>query len=209
MKSKDYFSSFDAIIFDLGGVILNIDYKLTTKAFQDLGLEDFDAIYSQTAQSGLFDKLETGAISAQYFVNELLPFLPKRTTANQVVNAWNAMIINFPKENLDLIQRLKAEKQTFLLSNTNEIHIQHFNRKLKNVSEESSLHDFFHEVYFSNEVKMRKPNVDIFQFVCQKNNLIPEKTLFIDDSIQHIEGAKKIGLNVYHLANSEQITDLF
>ena len=124
MNSKEYFSSFDAIIFDLGGVILNIDYNLTAKAFQDLGLEDFDSIYSQATQSGLFDKLETGMISAQYFVNELLPFLPKGTIANQVVSAWNAMIIDFPKENLELIQKLKAEKLTFLLSNTNEIHIQ-------------------------------------------------------------------------------------
>ncbi len=209
MKSKDYFSSFDAIIFDLGGVILNINYNLTAKAFQDLGLKDFDAIYSQATQSGLFDKLETGVISAPYFVNELLPFLPKGTSANQIVAAWNAMIIDFPKENLELIQKLKTEKPTFLLSNTNEIHIQQFNRKLKNVSEESSLHNFFQEVYFSNEIKMRKPNAEIFEFVCQKNNLIPEKTLFIDDSIQHIEGAQRIGLNVYHLTNGEKITDLF
>ncbi|MES2588287.1 MAG: HAD-IA family hydrolase [Bacteroidota bacterium] len=209
MHKKDYFSNFEAIIFDLGGVILNIDYSKTVKAFQDLGLENFESIYSQANQSGLFDKFEIGAISPQSFVNELLPYLPKGTSANQVVSAWNEIILDFPIENLELLKRLKNEKPTFLLSNTNEIHIQCFNRKLKEVSTENSLHNFFHQTYFSNEIALRKPNKEVFEFVCRENNLIPEKTLFIDDSIQHIEGAKAFGLNVYHLQKGEKITDLF
>lgn len=205
MKTED----FDAIIFDLGGVILNIDYNKSAEAFQKLGLTNFDELYSQANQSHLFDKLETGMISAEYFINELLAYLPAGTSGNQVVSAWNAMILDLPEENLNLMKKLKEKKQIFLLSNTNEIHLQHFNRILRTHFSEDSLHPYFHQTYFSNEIKLRKPHPETFLFICEQNNLIPKRTLFIDDSIQHIEGAKAIGLKTHHLQKGEKITALF
>ena len=201
--------NFDAIIFDLGGVILNIDYNKTCLAFEDLGLKNFSDLYSQASQSGLFDRFETGQISTQFFINELLPYLPKGTSANELVHAWNAMILDFPDENLALLQRLRKKKKIFLLSNTNEIHIQCFHRKLAQKTNFQHLNSYFDFVYFSNEINMRKPDESIFEFVCQQQKLHPEKTLFIDDSIQHVEGAKKMGLQTYHLTNSESIISLF
>jgi putative hydrolase of the HAD superfamily len=201
--------NFEAILFDLGGVILNIDYQLTARAFEEIGLENFDELYSKAQQSGLFDQFEVGAISQQHFINELLPYLPAGTSPNKVVAAWNAMILEFPGENLNLLNKIKVKKPIFLLSNTNEIHVQHFHRKLALNSVNETLHPYFEKVYFSNELGMRKPHSETFDFVCKENNLSPAKTLFIDDSIQHIEGAKKIGLQTYHLSNGETITDLF
>jgi len=93
----------EAIIFDLGGVILNLNYQLTIEAFKSLGIEDFDKMYSQAKQNDLFDRFEIGQISSQYFINSLLPFLPNGTSPNKVVNAWNAMILDFPQERLRLI----------------------------------------------------------------------------------------------------------
>ncbi len=200
---------FDNIIFDLGGVILNIDYHNTAQAFQNLGLENFDEIYSQAQQSGLFDDFETGKISGQYFINQLLKFLPKNVSPNEVVAAWNAMILDFPEKNLNLIKQLNTSKNCVLLSNTNEIHLQCFNRKLKEVSMEESLHPFFKKVYFSHEIGKRKPHISTFEFVCHENNFIPEQTVFIDDSFQHIEGANKLGLETYLLQKGEQLVDLF
>ena len=186
------------IIFDLGGVILDIDYQLTAQAFKDLGLTDFDELYSQASQTDLFDNFEKGLVSPSHFVNSLLHYMPSGTTPNQVVAAWNAIVIGFPKENLDLLKKLKSKYRIFLLSNTNEIHVQHFTRRLSQTVSETSLDPFFEKVYYSSDIHMRKPNADIFDKVCNDNQLDRSKTVFIDDSIQHIEGAKKTGLNTFH-----------
>lgn len=205
MKPED----FDAIIFDLGGVILNIDYDSTRRAFEQLGLDNFNDLYSQASQSGLFDRFETGQISASYFINNLLEFLPRGTTPNQVVHAWNAMILHFPTENLDFLAEIKNVKRTFLLSNTNEIHVQCFNRKLAEVSEHSNLNPFFEKVYFSNELGKRKPHPETFRHLCELHELNPAKTLFIDDSAQHLEGAKEIGLQTLFFQPGRLLQEVF
>ena len=202
-------TSIDAIVFDLGGVLINLDYTLTTKAFKHLGIEHFSTLYSQAQQSGLFDEFEKGKCSIPYFVNHLLDYLPSGTTAKQVVDAWNAMILNFPEENLELLHSLKNQKRTFLLSNTNDIHIQKVHRELQKVSEEKTLHPYFEKVYFSCDIAMRKPDAEIFELVLRENQLTASRTLFIDDSQQHIESAKKLGLQTYFLTKGEKITQLF
>ena len=201
-------STFDTIIFDLGGVVINLDYQKTTRAFEDLGLENFGEMYSQAAQTGLFDDFEKGKSSVPYFLNKLIDFLPTGTTANQVVEAWNAMILDFPKENLKLLEELKSSHRTFLLSNTNEIHIQKVHQHLQLVSPHKTLDPYFEKVYFSSDVKMRKPDVEIFEFVLKENNLNPATTLFIDDTEQHILGAQKVGIQTYHLGKEEGICDI-
>jgi putative hydrolase of the HAD superfamily len=201
-------STFDTIIFDLGGVVINLDYQKTTRAFEALGLENFGEMYSQATQSGLFDDFEKGKSSVPYFLNKLIDFLPTGTTANQVVEAWNAMILDFPKENLTLLEELKSSHRTFLLSNTNEIHIQKVHQHLQLVSPHKTLDPYFEKVYFSSDVKMRKPDEDIFEFVLKENNLNPATTLFIDDTEQHILGAKKLGIQTYHIRKGEGICDI-
>ena len=186
------------IIFDLGGVIINIDYNLTAQAFKDLGLSNFDEMYSQAAQSGLFDKFERGLCSPSYFINGLLDYMPAGTTPNQVVAAWNAMILDLPMENLELLKTLNAKYRIFLLSNTNEIHVQYFHRLLSQNNAAESLDPYFAKVYFSSELNLRKPDVETFEKVCADNNLDKSKTLFIDDTLQHIDGARKAGLNAFH-----------
>jgi glucose-1-phosphatase len=196
------FSSADAIIFDLGGVILNLDYQKTIDAFVELGLLNFEEEYTQLEQQKLFDDYETGKISSFHFVNRLLDKLPKGRNANQVVHAWNAMILDFPKERLNYLLELKKSKRIFLLSNTNDLHLELVQRKLKEVYPSKQLSDFFEKVYYSCDLGLRKPNPEIFTYVCQENSLDPSKTLFIDDSIQHVEGAKKAGIHAVHLTTS-------
>ncbi len=191
-------NSFDTIIFDLGGVIINLDYQLTIEAFKKLGLENFEEMYTQAKQNNLFDDYETGKISSQHFINSLLPFLPPGTSANKVVHAWNAMILDFPKERLALLDHLKSKYRIFLLSNTNDIHLQAVNRSLANVTDRK-LESYFEKVYLSHEVKLRKPHREIFEMVCNDQNLEPTSTLFIDDTIGHVNGANSIGLQGIHL----------
>ncbi len=195
---------FKQIIFDFGGVIINIDYQATINAFEELGISDFDAMYSQAAQSDLFDAIETGRISPQHFINGLLEYLPKRVTPNQAVHAWNAMILDIPRERIDFLLELKKSHQIYLLSNTNSIHIDKALRAW-NAASELDINDTFNHVYLSHEMGMRKPNIEIFEYVCKEQGITPSETLFIDDSIQHIEGAKKAGLHAHHLIEGQSI----
>jgi putative hydrolase of the HAD superfamily len=200
-------NSFDAIIFDLGGVIINLDYQLTIEAFKKLGIVNFEEMYTQAKQNNLFDDFETGKISSQHFINSLLPFLPSGTSANKVVHAWNAMILDFPKKRLELLDQLNSKYRVFLLSNTNDIHLQAVNRSLANTTDRK-LDTYFEKVYLSHEVKLRKPHKEIFELVCTEQNLNPETTIFIDDTIGHVNGANSIGLKGIHLVD-KTIEEMF
>jgi putative hydrolase of the HAD superfamily len=199
---------FNAIIFDLGGVLIDIDYQRTIDAFVQLGMVDFESIYSQAAQQKLFNDYETGQISTQLFINQLLPFLKQGTSPNKVVEAWNAMILNVPVKKIELLEKLKLQYPIFLLSNTNDLHVPEVRKEWAKVTEKP-MESFFNTIYFSHELKQRKPNSEIFINVCEREGLNPQTTLFIDDSIQHIEGASSIGLQTYHLKNSADLFQLF
>jgi len=198
----------DAVIFDLGGVIINLDYNLTIQAFEQLGIENFSGLYTQLSQSTVFDHYETGKISSQQFINKLLDHLPTGTSPNKVVAAWNAMILDVPRKKTEMLKLLNDDKQIFLLSNTNEIHMQKV-RRAWSLATDLAIEEHFTEVYLSYEMGLRKPERAIFQKVCADHNLDPGKTLFIDDSPQHIEGAKSVGLETIHLTDSEAFYTLF
>ena len=198
----------DTIIFDFGGVLINIDYQRTIDAFKDFGMLDFEERYSQAAQSTLFNDFETGKISTQRFINELLQNLPAGISANRVVSAWNAMILDVPPAAVELLKSLQGSYRLFLLSNTNEIHIPKAMNEWIKVSQDS-FDAQFERVYFSHQIGMRKPNRDIFDFVCSENGIDPNKALFLDDSIQHVLGARAAGLNAIHLTSETPLTSVF
>lgn len=198
------------IIFDLGGVLLNIDYSLVTKAFLALGLTDFDKLYSKAQQTKLFDLYEKGQISSEAFRNHVKTCFSTPIDDNTIDKAWNAMLLDLPPERLHLLQQLKTKHRIFLLSNTNDIHIQYINNYLQETFGIDDLSGYFEKVYLSYEVGMRKPDAEIFELVLSENNLDPNETLFIDDSIQHIESAKKLGIHTYWLdVKKESVMDLF
>lgn len=202
-------SSIKNIIFDFGGVILNIDYKLTEIAFAKLGLTDFAGIYSQSTQKELFDVFEKGLISPADFRKEVKKYINKETSDTQINDAWNAMLLDLPEERITLLDKLKKTHRIFLLSNTNEIHFTAFSSYMKEKFKRDIFSEVFEKYYVSHKVKMRKPDADIFELVVRENRLRKEETLFIDDSMQHIEGAKKVGLNAIFLEKGKTILDLF
>lgn len=197
---------FDAYIFDFGGVLIEVDYLKTMDAFRAIGMKDVEKMYSQATQESLFDEFETGRISAQRFINEVLNFLPPGTSPNAVVAAWNAMIGSVPINGLSVLRSLKDKgAKVYMLSNTNEIHIPIAWSRWKK-TDKLGPDSYFTKIYLSYEIGMRKPNAEIFERVIQEQNLDPLRTLFIDDSIQHIEGAARCGLQTHHL---QQISDLY
>ncbi len=197
-----------SIIFDLGGVLFDINYQNIIDSFKKLGLGDFDAKYTQLKQDHLFDELETGNISAAEFRNRIRAIAGKDLQDDEINNAWNSILIGFPKKNIDLLIQLKDKYRIFLLSNTNEIHEKAYKAMLRSDYGNEVLDELFEKIYLSHQVHLRKPNVEIFQLVIDENKLNVEETLFIDDSPQHIEGAKKVGLQAMLLRNDKWVGDL-
>jgi len=189
-----------AILFDLGGVLINLNYQNTINAFRSLGIDNFENIYSQAQQKNLFNDFETGKISSFHFINRLLDLLPKGCNPNQVVSAWNAMILNFPANRLDILEKLSVDYKLFLLSNTNDLHMEKVRRELKKTTGRA-LESFFEKTFLSQEIKLRKPEPEVFLEVAKQIQLDPNEILFVDDSIQHINSAKKIGFQVIHLTS--------
>ena len=200
-------NNIDALIFDFGGVIINLDYNKPIDEFKKLGIVESKKLYSKKEQTKLFDSLECGQISEENFLNEIR----KKSNTNDselIKKAWNSILLNIPQERVDLLKKLSSKYKIFLLSNTNSIHLKEI---ISSYGEKkwTNFIGLFTDVYFSNQIGMRKPNEDIFFYVINKNKLDVSKTLFIDDSPQHIKTAKKIGFKTYHLTDKEDITSLF
>mgnify|MGYP001213636272 FL=1 len=197
----------NAIIFDLGAVILNINYQNTIDEFTKLGVKNADKFYSKKVQTELFNQIETGIISNSKFL-EALQKETDNASNKQVKQAWNAMLLDLPEERLNLIQKLKKNHSIYLLSNTNAIHIYEFKKQLGN-KKWLEFCELFEKMYLSHELGLRKPDIEIFQYILKDQNLKSEEVLFIDDSPQHIESAKKIGIHCHHLLDNEDIISLF
>jgi len=201
--------SYQAIIFDLGGVLLNIDYQSSKLAFEALGVDDFDLHFSQLSQSHLFDRFETGKISAANFRDEIKKESQIECSDMQIDDAWNAMLLDFPIHRIELLEELARNVPLYLFSNTNEIHISIFKERLKRLGLKKRFESAFKHLYYSYELGLRKPHPEGFNYILTENKLTPSKTLFIDDSPQHIEGAKKTGLQSYLLPPDQDILSLF
>ena len=203
------FKNIKNIIFDFGGVICNIDLKLTEQKFKELGLSKFDSSYSAPTGESIFSIFEAGKITPQQFRDAVKKYLPDGVTDNDIDSAWNAMLLDIPAERIRLLEEIRKNYRIFLLSNSNEIHYQEYLHKFQEKFGYKDFDDLFEKAYFSFRLKMQKPNRDIFDYVVKNNHLAPGETLFIDDSIQHIEGARKALLNAYHLKPGEEIINLF
>jgi HAD superfamily hydrolase (TIGR01509 family) len=201
-------TKFKNIIFDLGGVILDIDYNLTIKAFSDLGIKNADVLYSKSSQIKLFDELEKGIIAENSFFDSIRTIGETSVTNEQIRNAWNALLIGLPEENVQLLHDLKKNHRLFLLSNTNSIHEKAYREMIIKQYGHFIFDDIFEKMYLSHHLHMRKPDIEIFQFILRSEKLDPEKTFFIDDSPQHVNGARKTGMHAHHL-KSQKLTEFF
>lgn len=182
------------IIFDLGGVIINVDYHKTLAAFRELGALNIDEIYGQKEQDAFIDDFEIGKITSQEFREILRLKLGLKITDSELDHAWNQMLLDLPYERLEFIKSLSPKYRVFLFSNNNDIHL---NEILNICMKQHGIDNFdtlFEKVYYSNKIGYRKPEPSSFTKILIENDLAPEETLFIDDSIQHVQGAKAAGL---------------
>ena len=194
------------IILDLGGVLINLDYGKLNKSLSSMGLSN---AFSKAKQIELFDKLEEGKISDENFLREFNELAKANHNHQTIINAWNSILLDFPQERLHLLRLLAEKYRMFLFSNTNSIHINEVYNILKRDCGVNDLNQYFERIYLSNELGLRKPKPEGFKFILEDNQLNANETLFIDDSPQHVEGAKKVGLNAKWLdLEKEDITIL-
>ena len=197
------------LLFDFGGVIINIDYQRTLEAMRRLHVHGDTIAFTQAAQGELFDLMETGRLTPHEFRQGLRTHYNLTATDAELDAAWNAMLLDVPAERLALIAELRAQgHETALLSNTNQIHLATINQALQTqYGFEHGIADALDRVFYSQEVGWRKPGEEIFRHALREMNWKAEETLFIEDSFQHIETARCLGLRTLFLCPPHTLTD--
>ncbi|GAB3572359.1 HAD family hydrolase [Hymenobacter daeguensis] len=190
------------LLFDFGGVIIDIDYAATPAAMRRLSRTGSTVEFTQASQAALFDRFETGHLSPAEFRAGLRAAYHLEATDAELDAAWHAMLLDVPAERLALIGALRAQgHQTALLSNTNALHIAEINQRLaRQYGFQNGIADVLDRVFYSQEVGLRKPGEEIFRHALDEMGWRAVDTLFIEDSPQHIATARRLGLRVLHLA---------
>lgn len=191
------------IVFDLGRVLLNIAPENTIDRFKELGFNEVEKKHTFLKQSGVFEKLEKGQISPSAFAGEIRNLLAQKCSDQQIVEAWKAMILEIPEKNIRLLRKLKPAYRLFLLSNTNQIHIEKVNSDLQSEYGIDTLDELFEKAYYSHDLAMSKPDPEIYRKVLALANLKPAETLFIDDRQENTRAAQKLGIQSHLLLPDE------
>jgi len=197
------------IIFDLGGVIINLDNQLTENAFLTLGARPLKEYFGHGHAASFFKEYEVGGISDQQFVDNIKDLTGITAPDEEIIQAWNALLLDFPSERIRLLKDLRKSYRIFLFSNTNALHLAHLQQIYRNTfpNDEYALDDLFERAYYSHILKMRKPDEASFQYILKENQLKGEETLFVDDALINVEGAEKAGLKGLFLRPGTTITD--
>ena len=197
------------IIFDLGGVILDID---ESAVYNELGKMGFDI--QQLAHSKEFmdilSKFDIGVYTAATFRKKVKAYLGLEKMTDQKFDAiWNSMLLDIPRERMETIEKVKKHYKIFLMSNTNEIHYDLYVRDLQLRFGYNEFDELFDKAYFSFDIHLEKPDPRFFELILDHEGLLPEETLFIDDTAKNIEAAKALGLRTYHIRREELVRNLF
>ena len=196
------------IIFDLGNVLLDIDFSKTIAAFEGLGFSNFKSTYSPYKMDTLFENLETGKITEETFYKDIKTIGKNPLTNTQIKNAWNALLLNFRKESLTFLEKISSTYNLYLLSNTNSIHFNAFEEIFRKETGKSSLGNYFIKTYYSHLIGLRKPDKDVYSFVLKDAGIVAGETLFIDDLANNVEGACSLGIQIHLLLPHERVERL-
>ena len=196
------------IIFDLGGIFMNLDYNRTEQAFIDLGISQFPDMFTQHLVNDLFEQLETGKVTPEEFYQNFRAATNSSLSDHQIKTAWNAMLLDFPVERLAWLENIGKKYKIFLFSNTNQIHYDAFLEIFRKDTGVQELNTYFIKAYYSHEMGMRKPYAASFQYILNEQHLLAAETLFIDDTYKNIVGAEEAGLQTIHLVAPQTVLDL-
>ena len=196
------------IIFDLGGVLINLDNKLTEKAFVELGAKNFSQYFGHGFAASFFKEYEIGKIGDEEFINNLRELGNLTVSDEIIIKAWDALLLDFPPQRIELLQKLGKEYRIFLFSNTNALHMKTVRKIYQDTFKDGTLDGLFEKAYYSNVLGMRKPDVASYQNITNENALNPSETLFVDDALINVEGANAAGLKGFYLEPGKTILDI-
>lgn len=192
----------DTIIFDFGDIFINLDKQATIDGLQRLGLTSWDEDLDQLNIS-----FEKGEISRDNFLLGIQKHIPN-ASIEEILAAWNAVLLDFPLHRLEFLQLLSHKYRLFLLSNTDSIHINHFEQR-EGASFYGAFYQCFEKVYFSYEMGMRKPDAEIYTTLIRQHELLPKHTLFVDDKKDNTDAAAALGIHVWNLkVGQEDVIEL-
>lgn len=201
------FKNISTIIFDFGDVIVNLNLALCIQKFKDLGLTDIEKYLSNFGQKEIFLKFENGEINTTEFLNEIRNLTDLPLSDLEIQDAWCAFLADIPQQRIELLEKLKPRFRLLLLSNTNPLHIE-VNAMKEFARYGKTMYDYFDKCYLSYEMKLTKPNADIFQALLADAQLNPEECLFLDDGLKNIEAASQIGIQTYLVTPNDDLSFL-
>lgn len=192
-------------LFDLGGVLLDIDYQRPVDAFARLGYPHFEESYAQETATPLFYELEVGAVDENSFLETVQSWNPQKVSLDAIREAWNSILLDFRVDSLQFLQQVRAQYPTYLLSNTNFIHQAAYEAIYRRQIGPGSLSDCFTKAYYSQEIGRRKPEADAYEYVLKDAGIQAAETLFIDDTYSNIQAAAALGFQTYWLEKGERV----
>lgn len=196
------------IIFDFGGVFIDVDYHKTERAFVEAGIGNFHDLYSQNNASPLFEQFEKGELNDAQFYDALRQASSTSLTNQEIDRCWNSMLGDFYPEAIETAKKLKDHYRLFLFSNTNVIHYNCFMAIFQRQFGRTDFESLFEKAYYSHTSGIRKPYPEAFEWVLRDAGIKASETLFIDDTISNIEGAQKVGLQTIYLKPPMRLRDV-
>lgn len=196
----------NTLIFDLGGVIVDLAPQQTLAEFAALSNKPASEILAMYSQHPSFPAYETGRIGEEEFRNSIRQMFSIDVTDQEIDRCWNAMLVGIPPEKLIMLERLKSKFTTLILSNTNSIHLEYMNHVILNGE---VLDAYVHHAHYSHKIGMRKPDREIFEYVLNSHSLTANQTLFLDDNTDNIAAAKSLGIEALLIEHPSRVNELF
>jgi glucose-1-phosphatase len=196
------------IIFDLGGVLLNINPLLSLLELEKLSGFNQEELLLKLAGAKIFEKFDTGSLNPAQFRDELCRILNHEVSDHEIDRVWNKLLQDFPFPRVELLKQIKRNYRIYLLSNTNIIHFRHWSLKFFE-KYGFQMTDLFDQLFLSHEIGIHKPDDGIYLHVLQTAGLVPAETLFFDDSLANIEAAERLGITGIHIRDGHEVTEYF
>jgi putative hydrolase of the HAD superfamily len=196
------------IVFDLGGVLVDLDFKAAINGLQQAGFANVKEQLQSFDREGIFQKFELGEMTAEEFRTAIRENSTVTLTDEEIDALWNAMLLEIPREKLELILDLRGKYMVYLLSNTNSIHWDYVCKNAFNYRG-FRVNDYFEETFLSYEMHLAKPDKAIYEKVLQDANLLAEETLFIDDSEANCKAAEEVGIHAHHYHIGDDLSKVF
>lgn len=207
LENKKKMRGIKNIVFDLGGVLIDLDFPRALKAFEQAGLTDIAQNVQAFSREGIFMDLELGNITPEDFFQSICERSTQPISIHQATDYWNLILKDIPQDKLKIIRELRKRYHVYLLSNTNQPHWEYICKKCFE-KDGFTIHDYFEKLFLSYEMHLAKPDKQIFFQMLQDGQMKPEETLFIDDSEANCNSAKETGIRTIHYRIGENLKSL-